>query len=62
MGCEAGGCNKTSTPYAIFIVTPSLEEWPTKAKLTLLDSISMSWGNICRMPKLIIATKNNLTF
>ena len=31
MGCEAGRC-KTSTPYGIFIVTPSLEGWPTKAK------------------------------
>ena len=26
MGCEAGQCN------GIFIVTPSLEGWPTKAK------------------------------
>ena len=32
MGCEAGQCNKTSTPYSIFIMTPSLEVWPTKAK------------------------------
>ena len=31
MGCEAGWC-KTSTSWAIFIVTRSLEEWPTKAK------------------------------
>ena len=31
MGCEAGRC-KTSTPKGIFIVTPSLEGWPTKAK------------------------------
>ena len=31
MGCEAGQC-KTSTPQGIFIVTPSLEGWPTKAK------------------------------
>ena len=31
MGCEAGQC-KTSTPKGIFIVTPSLEGWPTKAK------------------------------
>ena len=31
MGCEAGRC-KTSTPYGTFIVTPSLEGWPTKAK------------------------------
>ena len=31
MGCEAGQC-KTSTPYGIFIMTPSLEGWPTKAK------------------------------
>ena len=32
MECEAGQCNKTSTLYDIFIVIPSLEEWPTKAK------------------------------
>ena len=32
MGCKAGRCNKTSTPQSIFIVTPSLEGWPTKAK------------------------------
>ena len=31
MGSRAGRC-KISTPYGIFIVTPSLEEWPTKAK------------------------------
>ena len=31
MGYEAGRC-KTSTPYGIFIVIPSLEGWPTKAK------------------------------
>ena len=31
MGCEAGRC-KTSTPKGIFIVTPSLEGWPTKVK------------------------------
>ena len=31
MGCEAGQC-KTSTPYSIFIVTPTLEGLPTKAK------------------------------
>ena len=31
MGCEAGRC-KTSTPYGIFIVIPSLEGLPTKAK------------------------------
>ena len=46
MGCEAGEC-KTSTPQGIFIVTPSLEGCPTKAKetpsphevrLTLMDS------------------------
>ena len=34
-GCEAGRCNKTSTPYGIFIVIPSLEGWPTKAKEAL---------------------------
>ena len=33
MGCEAGRC-KTSTPRGIFIVTPSLEGWPAKAKET----------------------------
>ena len=32
MGCEANRCNKTSTPYGIFIVIPSLEQWPTKTK------------------------------
>ena len=32
MGCEADRCNKTSTPYSTFIVTPSLEGWPTKAE------------------------------
>ena len=46
MGCEAGQC-KTSTPYGIFIVTPSLKMGPTKAieapsphelRLTLLDT------------------------
>ena len=46
-GCEAGQCNKTSTPKANFIVIPSIEGWPTKAKeapsphtvrLTPLDS------------------------
>ena len=31
MGCEADRC-KTSTPQGIFIVTPSLEGWPTYAK------------------------------
>ena len=31
MGCEAGQC-KTSTPYGIFIVTPSFQGWPTKTK------------------------------
>ena len=31
MGCKAGQY-KTSTPEGIFIVTPSLEGWPTKAK------------------------------
>ena len=31
MGCEAGRC-KTSTPEGIFIVIPSLEGLPTKAK------------------------------
>ena len=34
MVCEASGC-KTSTPYGIFIVTPSLEGLPTKAKEAL---------------------------
>ena len=32
MGCEAGRCNKSSTPQGISIVIPSLEGWPTKAK------------------------------
>ena len=34
MGCKAGRCNETSTPEGIFIVTPSLEGWPTKVKET----------------------------
>ena len=47
MGCEAGRCNKTSTPLVTFIVKPSLEGWPTNVKeassphhvrLTLLDT------------------------
>ena len=46
MECEAGWC-KTSTQSGIFIVTPSLEGWPTKAteasspheiRLSLLDT------------------------
>ena len=32
MGCKIGKCNKTSTPRNTFIMTPSLEGWPTKAK------------------------------
>ena len=32
MGCKAGRYSKTSTPYGKFIVMPSLERWPTKAK------------------------------
>ena len=33
MGCKAGWCNKASIwPISIFIVTLSLEGWPTKAK------------------------------
>ena len=52
MGWESGWCNKTSTPEGIFIVKPSLEGWPTKAKvvpsphevrLTLLDINTSSW-------------------
>ena len=31
MGWEAGWC-KTSTPYGVFIVAPSLEGWSTKVK------------------------------
>ena len=47
MGCEAGRCNKTSTAEGTFIVIPSLEGWPTKAReapspyevrLTVLDT------------------------
>ena len=47
MRCKAGQCNKTSSPQGNFIMTPLLEEWPTKAKeapsfheirLTLLDT------------------------
>ena len=32
MGWKAGRCNKTSIPQGIFIMIPSLEGWPTKAK------------------------------
>ena len=32
MGYEAGRCNKTSTPEGVFVVIPSIEGWPTKAK------------------------------
>ena len=35
MGCKAGQCAgqcKTSTLQGIFIMAPSLEGWPTKAK------------------------------
>ena len=32
MECKAVLCSETSTPLDIFIVTPSLEGWPTKAK------------------------------
>ena len=32
MGCEAGQCNKTSTPEGIFILISSLEGCSTKAK------------------------------
>ena len=32
MWCQAGRRSKTSIPEGIFIVTPSLESWPTKAK------------------------------
>ena len=47
MGCEDGRCSKTCTPSGIFIVTLSLEGWPTKAtqapspheeRLALLDT------------------------
>ena len=33
MGCNTGGCNKTSTPLGIFCVTLSLVGWPAKAKM-----------------------------
>ena len=32
MGCKPGRWNKTSTLQGIFVVMPSLEGWPTKAK------------------------------
>ena len=32
MGCKEGRCKKTLNPQVIFIVMPSLEAWPTKAK------------------------------
>ena len=35
MRCKVGQYNKTSTPYSTFIVTPSLEGWPPKAKLPM---------------------------
>ena len=35
MGCKAGQCNKIFNPWGIFIVMPSLEEFPTKAKEAL---------------------------
>ena len=47
MACKTSQCNNTSTPNGTFIVTPSLEGWPTKAKeapsphevrLTMLDN------------------------
>ena len=47
MRCKVGECHKISTSFGIFIVTPSLEQWPTKAKegpsphevrLTLLET------------------------
>ena len=34
MGCEAGQCNKTTTPQGIVTVIPSLKGWPIKAKET----------------------------
>ena len=39
MECKAGQC-KTSTPKGIFIVTPLLEGWPTKAK----EAPSLHWS------------------
>ena len=59
MGCEAGRC-KTSTPSGIFIVTPSLEESPTKAKeapsphevrLALLDTFHCLGENTVKHPQ-----------
>ena len=41
MGCEAGPC-KSSTPYGIFIVTPSLDRLPSKAK-EAPSSHEVSW-------------------
>ena len=32
MEFEAGQCSKTSMPYSIFIVAPSLEGWPPKGE------------------------------
>ena len=43
MGCEAGQC-KTSTPQGIFIVTPALEGWPTKAK----EAPSLHEARLCK--------------
>ena len=35
MGCDASRWSKTSTPFKILIVIPSLEGWPSKAKKAL---------------------------
>ena len=54
--CKVSQYNKTTTPKGIFIVTPSLEGWSTKAKEATFfhgetdptghqPSIVMSWGN-----------------
>ena len=31
MECQTCRCNKASIPSGIFVVTPSIEGWPTKA-------------------------------
>ena len=58
MGCEAGRCNKTSTPLGIFIVKlanqGSFSPWGKTNPAGHEPSISMSCGNIKKIPALFI--------
>ena len=58
MGCEAGRCNKTSTPLGIFIVKlanqGSFSPWGKTNPAGHKPSISMSCGNIKKIPALFI--------